>query len=712
VATAPSAPQIREPASTARTAPAPAASPVVEVTAITSRDDFLLELGETLAGQAAVRPVETIEAALPYLAAKKRGQILVIDARGVEELRAAAERAHREAAHAVLLVFGEASAEAQTAAALKGSKVFALLPLPVDPRKTQAVFEGAVAEAQQRLGAGAVRGAPPTPAPNLSIGAFRPGAAPAEARSDDGGSPGSSKLLFVAVAIAAVAAAGGAWYFLSGKQSHQAPAPAPEAAVVEQPAQPASTPAAPAPAAAAAAAEDTVPVADTSLVKGKVDELLEKARLAMHERRYSEPTGDNALLYYRSAAAADASNAEARDGLQRVAGVLAGRFDDALSAGRFDEAALTLASLRLAAPADPRVASAAQHLAVAQFGKAMSDGNYDRAALLVQRAQQSGTVPAEQIARWRADLARHQEDARVQHLAGLVEDRIRDGRLDDADDSARSYVQQLTAVAAANPATQRVTHDLIAAYLRKAQQAAAARNGAEQDRWLNDARAAGMKPTELAAFQRDLASSRAKAAQAESERLLGLAHDRMTSGALTDPPQDSAAYYLTQLQTSAPGDAGLAQASRDLAARLVDRARAAISAGRSGDADLAAARRWGADPAALAAAQQLASAPKAQPPAANTAALATKLKQTRFANPEYPQTALNNRISGAVTLTYTVDTSGAPRDVRVVEASPPGVFDNAAVSAVKRWRYAPMVVSGAAVEVPVRTRVLFELPKQ
>jgi protein TonB len=51
------------------------------------------------------------------------------------------------------------------------------------------------------------------------------------------------------------------------------------------------------------------------------------------------------------------------------------------------------------------------------------------------------------------------------------------------------------------------------------------------------------------------------------------------------------------------------------------------------------------------------------------------------------------------------------RDVHVVEASPPGVFDDAAVSAVKRWRYAPMVVDGTAVAVPVKTKVLFELPK-
>ena len=61
-----------------------------------------------------------------------------------------------------------------------------------------------------------------------------------------------------------------------------------------------------------------------------------------------------------------------------------------------------------------------------------------------------------------------------------------------------------------------------------------------------------MKPAELAAFQRDLTNSRQKAAQAETERTLQLARDRMRDGRLTDPAQDSAAFYLTQLEASDP----------------------------------------------------------------------------------------------------------------------------------------------------------------
>ena len=93
------------------------------------------------------------------------------------------------------------------------------------------------------------------------------------------------------------------------------------------------------------------------------------------------------------------------------------------------------------------------------------------------------------------------------------------------------------------------------------------------------------------------------------------------------------------------------------------------------------------------------------------ATLTASLKRLRSPPPDYPPNALAQKLAGAVTLEYTVAANGEPRDVHVVEATPPGIFDQAAISAVKRWRYAPLLVNGAAVEVPVRTRIRFELPK-
>jgi TonB family protein len=686
----------------------PVSQPAADITAITTHDDFLLELGQTLAGQAAVHPVDSLEAALAAMAGGKRGQVLVIDGRDVPEVRAAVDAAHAAAPATVVLVFAEVAAEKQLGTALRGSRVFAVLPMPLDLRKTQAVVEGAIAEAIAKR-TPAVPGANPLAElrSELSVDTFQPQPSPVRAHTQRGS---RSKMLLLGIGAAtALALAGSAlWYFTRGEPA-AAPAAAPaasppasEPAATEQGSAPVRTPA-PTPALAPA------PAAETSIVHGKVDELLEKARLAMHERRFTEPPGDNALLYYRSAVAADAASSEARDGLQRVATVLVGRFDEAMSGGRLEEAAQTLASFKAAAPADARVGSFEQRLYGAEISRALNDGNLERAAQYVRQAQQS-SIPAEQIARWRAEITRHQDDAKIQRLTGLVEDRIREGVLTGSDDSAKSYLLQLQAVTGANANTQRVAHELVAADLRKAREASLARNPAEQERWLNEARAAGLKSAEAAAFQREMAAARQKAAQAESERVGQLARDRMRDGRLTDPPQDSAAYYLSQLQAADAGSVVFADTSRELAGKLLERARSSVLAGKPADADLAQARRWGADAKDIAAVQQLQSA-KARG-AGDSAALATNLKRLRSTAPEYPQAALNQHISGSVTLEYTVDTRGEPRDIHVVEAIPPGVFDQAAINAVRRWRYAPIMVDGAPVDVPsVRTRVRFELPK-
>ena len=684
--------------------------PSVDVTAITIRDDFLLELGEALGGQASVRPVDSMSAALEHLSNAKRGQVLVIDTRDVSDVRADIERAHLQAGHAVVLIFTVAESEKQIGAAVKGSNVFAVLPIPVDKRKTGAVLEGAMADAVARK---SMRGSDR----NMGVSVE-----PFQTQIDSGlsDSGGKSKTgLVVGVGIAVVAIAAGAYMFLGkGKEPPTAPT-ATERRIPSTPV--AATSAAP-------SAEDAVlgprPVVETSLVEGKVDELLERARLAMRERRYSEPVGDNALLYYRSAAAADPSNGEASDGLQRVAGVLAARFDESMTGGRFDEASLALANFKAAAPKDSRIGGLEVRLITAQISKAVADGNLDRANALVRQAQSSSAFPADQVNKLKADIARRTEDAKVQKAASLITDRIRDGRLvEPADDSAKMYMAQLHDLAPTNPATQRVNRDLNAAYMRKAREAALANHAPDVDHWVAEAKAGGVSASEINSFQNELAKARLKAINAESDRMVGLARERIRDGRLTDPAQDSAAFYINQLQGSYANNAAIGPLSHDLASKLVERARASAQAGKGGgvvDGDLTLAKRWGADAKDILAVQQIQNAPKAGSSSAarsaaaagvNTAALAASLHRTRYVPPEFPSKALSQRVNGAVTVEYTVDTNGDPRDVRVIEATPPGVFDKAAVTAVKRWHYDPVIANGGPVEVPVRTSIRFELPK-
>ncbi len=87
------------------------------------------------------------------------------------------------------------------------------------------------------------------------------------------------------------------------------------------------------------------------------------------------------------------------------------------------------------------------------------------------------------------------------------------------------------------------------------------------------------------------------------------------------------------------------------------------------------------------------------------------MKRTRYSAPEYPEKALAEKLSGVVTVEFVVSANGDTRDVRVTDANPPGVFDRAAIAAIKRWHYEPLVVNGTAVDIPVRTSIRFALPK-
>ena len=191
---------------------------------------------------------------------------------------------------------------------------------------------------------------------------------------------------------------------------------------------------------------------------------------------------------------------------------------------------------------------------------------------------------------------------------------------------------------------------------------------------------------------------------------------------MIDPAQDSAAFYIGQIQSTDASNAAIPQLSRDLAAKLLERARASAQAGKPAlaDADLAQAKRWGADPKDILAVQQIGNATRSGGSVASRSAAAagvdpsslmSSLKRTRYYAPEFPSRALEQHLNGSVTVEYTVGTNGDTRDVRVIESTPPGVFDHAAISAVKRWRYDPVVVNGAPVEIPVRTSIRFEQPK-
>ena len=686
--------------------------PTVDLTALTSRDDFLLELGEALGGQASVRPVDSIDTAIGQLASTKRGQMLAIDARATSDVRTDVQRATQHAPHAVVVVFADADAEKQVASAVKGTSVFAVLTIPATGPKTTAVLDAAISDAVSRCAA--ARGAGPERSSStgtVTLDAFRPAMSHTTAKepAEPEESGGRKWALWAGLGLAAVAlATGGAWYYTHGKG-----ASSPGAVTQPTGANAASH--------AGTASETAVlpqPAVDTSIVAGQVDDLLEKARRAMRDRRYTAPTGDNALVYYRSALASDPTSGEAKDGLRRVGAVLVSRFSDAMSGSRYADAALALATLRLAQPADSHLSPFQGQLSSAEIAKALADGSADRAAALLRQAQQSGAVPEAQLATWRTEVARLQQTDKVQSLSTLVLDRIRADELTGpAGDSALVYLSQLRTAAPGTQATQRAASALIAALFAKARQNAVAGDAADEARWLAAARASGASAPDVADFERQLASAQAKAAHLKTDRLVSLLTARLESGALTSPSGDSAADYLQQLEGTRPtgsAEAAAAQARGELASKLIARGRAEMRSGETdqADIDLTAASNWGASAAAVTAARRPGTGSSTETATAkpDLAALAAQLQRTRYVAPEYPDRALSDRIGGSVTVQYVVDKKGYVKDVKVLESSPPGVFDRAAMESIRQWRYRAAKYNGQPVEVPVRTRIRFELP--
>ena len=78
--------------------------------------------------------------------------------------------------------------------------------------------------------------------------------------------------------------------------------------------------------------------------------------------------------------------------------------------------------------------------------------------------------------------------------------------------------------------------------------------------------------------------------------------------------------------------------------------------------------------------------------------------------PIYPASAEIRGIEGWVRVQFTITSTGAVRDARVVAANPGRVFDESALRAIERWRYSPRIVDGVAVDrVGVETLIEFQL---
>lgn len=80
-------------------------------------------------------------------------------------------------------------------------------------------------------------------------------------------------------------------------------------------------------------------------------------------------------------------------------------------------------------------------------------------------------------------------------------------------------------------------------------------------------------------------------------------------------------------------------------------------------------------------------------------------------NPRYPRKALRRGLEGEVVLEFTVDANGdvVEDSIKVISATPEGVFDSTSMRALSRWRFQPRKQGGQAIPFRARQTLVFKL---
>jgi protein TonB len=498
--------------------------------------------------------------------------------------------------------------------------------------------------------------------------------------SDSSGGEEKSKspVMLIGIVAAVIAAAGGGWYFMKGGDST-----------------PAATPSAAAPAATPTPAADGKAAADPAAPAATLDEVLEKARLAMDERRYIEPTRNNALEHFRQVLVMDPGNAEATEGLKRLGGLLIARARTALEERRFDNALAELEAARSIDANDPRLAEVDAKLdsmraqtALAQIQATLGAQNFDRAQTLLESAEKDALLPPAQITQLKRELDGKRRAVTVQRLVSSAEARMNSGRLVGSNDSAQEAIAGLREAGASNEVVSRLNNELNQRLIAAAREAAGKGDQNGMQAMLSAARENGMSAAAVNAAQREItaAAQKQKAVNDDIARFAKAAQDRLAAGNLVTPANDSAVSNAERLRLLDVRHPTTVQVVRDVRARLISDARARITAGRPADAAplIEAAESLGGDAdladlrAAMTAAEQKAAAAAAAPKL-------PPLKLTRAPRPKYPASAKG--VEGWVRVEFYVTPEGRTERIRVLSSEPAGVFDAAAVEAMESARF-------------------------
>jgi TonB family protein len=95
--------------------------------------------------------------------------------------------------------------------------------------------------------------------------------------------------------------------------------------------------------------------------------------------------------------------------------------------------------------------------------------------------------------------------------------------------------------------------------------------------------------------------------------------------------------------------------------------------------------------------------------APNELVAVSSLTRKRYVAPRYPRVAERRGLSGWVDVVFTVGSDGKTSNIVAQKSAPGDTFVNAAVKAVEKWEFEPIIENGATVEKRAGVRLLFAI---
>jgi TonB family protein len=449
-----------------------------------------------------------------------------------------------------------------------------------------------------------------------------------------------------------------------------------------------------------------------------IDAELDLAKRAYNAGDFVAPDNANALYFYRRVLNRDPAQADALKGVDNIVEKLVEQTERQLTEDKLDAAAQSAALLRELRPDHKRLAFLE--------GQINKTHNYRQAQKL---AEQSAEVARVEAAKATAAQARMfesrtydaqnsglisnatQRSQAVTRWLATARQRISQGKLVAPEsDSAEYYFRLAERADPNNTDVDQGLREIGARLLTDAQGALTRQQIDLARRQLTDA--ARFAPDANAVARLQVAIETATNANIRSN-FLRLALQRTRENSLFEPAQDSAKYYLSQLQRLDANGVETQQATRAIALKLIDNANQATGQRQFNIAVrlLDEVRRLGFAGTELADADARLQQARAPTAAASSAAAAAP-RIVKSVPAKFPEEAMSARVSGWVDVGFKINAAGDVYDAVAMGSSPAGPFaakfERAAIAAISQYKFERRPISETQTQSMV-VRVQFKL---